>query len=251
MNPVLRENLEVLFDEGHALVAYAYLVILLAPVTFGALYTQSLGEQMWRGASSLLQVCASAAVALIVYFAFRVANQEYGPGRFKPLADWLRDGRRSVPVVARGREISLLVHSVCLLGLSAPFLVWAAAISHTPLSTLAAALALIPFYAFCYGVWGLVTSVVWEGEGEGLSREFVIRFFIVLVIVAALAIYLPLNPVAYLVALIGRSEPAPFSIAGVSGSADTAHFAFHFVLAGCGLLAHRWALKRVIERGHP
>ena len=253
MNPVLRENLEVLFDEGHALTAYAYLLILLGPVTFGALYTQSLGEQTWRGAATLLQVCASAAVALVVYFAFRVANQEYATGRFKPLGHWLRDGRRAVSVVARGREASLLVHSVCLLLLSAPFLVWAAAISHTPLSGLLQTLALIPLYAFCYGVWGLVTSVVWEGESEGLSREFIIRFFIGLVVVAALAVYLPLNPVAYLVALAGRSEPAPFApfnIAGVSWPAGTVHFTFHLVLGGTGMVAHRWALKkRALERG--
>ena len=105
MNPVLRENLEVLFGEGHVLTVYFYLLIFLAPVEFIALYTQSLGEQMWRGPGSLLKVCASAAVVLIVYFALRLANQEYAPERFKPLGQWLREARRGMPVgvVARGR----------------------------------------------------------------------------------------------------------------------------------------------------
>ena len=248
MNPVLRENLEVLFDQGHALAAYGYLLILLAPVTFGTLYTQSLGEHMWRAPASLLQVCASAALVLNVYFAFRVANQEYAAGRFKPLRDWLRDGRRALGVVGRGRVAVLLVHSACLVLLSAPFLTWAAAISHTPFSALLAILALIPLYAFCYGVWGLVVSVIWEGEG--LNREFILRLFIVVVVVVALAVYLPLNPVVYVVAITGREELAPLGIAGVSIAADTVHLAFHIVLGSLGLFAHRWALKRVLEHGH-
>ena len=177
MNPVLRENLEVFFGEGHVLTVYFYLLIVLAPVEFIAFYTQSLGEQMWIGSGILFKVCASAAVLLIVYFALRVANQEYAPERFKPLEHWLRDGSRAVGVVARGRVAFLLVHIVCLLLLSAPLVVWAAAISRTPLPGLAATLALLPFYALCYGVWGLVASVLWEGETE--TREFVVRCFIV------------------------------------------------------------------------
>ena len=85
MNPVLRENFEVLFDEGNILTVYFYLLVFLGPVAFGALYTQSLGEPMWRGSAVLLKVCASGAATLIVYFAFRLANQEYAPRRFKPM----------------------------------------------------------------------------------------------------------------------------------------------------------------------
>jgi hypothetical protein len=249
MNPVLRENLEVLFGERHVLTVYYYLLVVLAPVEFGAFYTQSLGEQMWRGPGNLFKVCTSAALVLIVYFALRVANQEYAPGRFKPLGHWLTDGSQ-VGVVARGRAAFLLVHVFCLLLLSAPLLIWAAAISRTPLLGLAAALALIPFYALCYGVWGLVTSVLWEGKEESETREFAVRCFIVLVVVAALAVYLPLNPIVYLFAMPGRQELAPVSIAGVSWSADSIHFAFHLALGGAGLAAHRWALKRALQRGH-
>ena len=248
MNPVLRENLEVLFDQGHGLAAYGYLLILLAPVTFGTLYTQSLGEHMWRAPASLLQACASAALVLSIYFACRVANQEYAANRFKPLADWLRDGRRMLGVVRRGRVTALLVHIACLALLSAPFLAWAAAISHTPHSALLAILALIPLYAFCYGAWGLVVSVIWQGEG--LNREFILRLFIGLVVVVALVVYLPLNPVVYVMAIAGREPLAPLGIAGVSIAADTVHLSFHIVLGALGLFAHRWALKRVLEHGH-
>jgi hypothetical protein len=143
---------------------------------------------------------------------------------------------------------SLLVHIVCLLLLSTPFLLWAGAISRTPLLSLFAALALIAFYAFCYGVWGLVGSVSWQGRTE--SREFSVRFFIFLVVVAALAVYLPLNPVVYLLALVGREELAPLRIGGVSASADSVHFAFHVVLGGAGLVVLRWALKRALKLGH-
>src|SRR5687767_14085230 len=146
MNPVLRENLEVFFGERHVLTVYFYLLIFLAGTEFTALYTQSLGEQMWRGSGSLLKVCASAAAVLIVYFAFRAANQEYAPGRFKPLEHWLRGGARAVGIVARGRVAFLVVHVACMLFLIAPLLLWAAAISRTPLPSVAATLALVAFY---------------------------------------------------------------------------------------------------------
>ena len=247
MNPVLRENLEVLFGEGHVLTVYYYLLIILAPVAVISFYTSSLGEQMWKGSGDLLKVCSVAALLLIVYFALRVANREYAPERFKPLEHWLRDDRQAASVVARGRVAFLLVHIVCLLLLSAPLLIWAAAISRTPLPGLAATLALISFHAFCYGVWGLVASVLWERETE--SREFIVRGFILFVVVVALVVYLPLNPVIYLLALIEGHELAPLTIAGVKWSAHSVHFGFHLVLGGVGLAAHRWALKQD-PRGH-
>jgi hypothetical protein len=248
MNPVLRENLEVLLDRGHVLTVYFYLLVCLAPVTFVALYSQSLGEQMWRGSGLLLKVCAVAALVLIVYFALRLANQEYAPERFKRLGEWLQEGRASVRVVARGRLASLLVHISCLVLLSAPLLIWAAAISHTPLTSLAATLALIPFYALCYGVWGLVASALLEGERE--NREFFVRLFTLIVVVVALAVYLPLNPAIYLLAIVGGEELAPLTVAGLTVSSHTLHFAFHLVLGGSGLIAHRRALERSLDHAH-
>ena len=255
MNPVLRENLAVFFGERHVLPIYSYLLIFLAPIAWGTVYTQSLGEQMWRGSGSLLKVCASAAFVLIVYFASRMANQEYAAERFKPLGHWLRDGNpstelrtgRAIGVLARGRVAFLAVHVACLTALSAPLVVWAAAISRAPLTALVATLALIPFYGLCYGVWGLVASVLWEREM--LTREFAVRLFIVFVLIAAPVIYLPLNPVIYIFAIAGGQELAPFTLAGVNLPAGAAHIAFHLVLGGAGLAAHRWALKRSLEHG--
>jgi hypothetical protein len=248
MNPVLRENMDVLFDQRHVLPIYVYLLILLGPIEFGALYSQSLGEQMWRGSGLLLKVCATAALVMIVYFALRLGNHEYAPERFQRLEHWLVEARRPVSTVASGRELSLLLHIACLVLLAAPLLAWAAATSHAPLTSFIAALALISFHAFCYGVWGLVASVVWQGERE--NREFVARLFTFIVVVVALALYLPLNPVIYLLAVLGGDELAPLRIAGWNLSADAIHFAFHAVLGGYGLIAHRSALRHVPDHGH-
>ena len=242
MNPLLRESLEVFFAEGHGLPVYFYLLIILAPVEFLSLYLPSLDAQMWSGSGNLFKVCSSTAVLLIVYFALRVANQEFAPWRFKPLKHWLRDSGQPAGVVAKGQVAFLLVHIVCSLLLSAPLLIWAAAIARAPLAGLAATLALILFYALCYGVWGLVALVLWERRPE--SRQVVIRCFFFFVAVVSLLVYLPLNPVAYLLAVLGRQELAPLSIAGVQWSANSVHFGFHLVLGGVGLVAHRWSLKR-------
>jgi len=242
MNPVLRESLEVFFGEGHGLPVYFYLLIILAPVEFLSLYLPSLDAQMWSGSGNLFKVCSSTAVLLIVYFALRVANQEFAPWRFQPLKHWLRDSGQPVGVVAKGQAEFLVVHIVCSLLLSAPLLIWASAIARAPLAGLAVTLALILFYALCYSIWGLVALVLWERRPE--SRQVVIRCFFFFVAVASLLVYLPLNPVAYLLAVLGRQELAPLSIAGAKWSANSVHFGFHLALGGAGLAAHRWALKR-------
>jgi hypothetical protein len=245
MNPVLRESLDIFFDEGHGLPVYFYLLTILAPVQFLALYLPSLDAQMWSGSGNLFKVSSSTALLLIVYFALRVANQEFAPWRFQPLKRWLRDGSQSTGVVAKGQIAFLAVHIVCSLLLSAPFLIWAAAIARSPLVSLAATLALLLFYALCYSIWGLVTLALWERRPE--SRQVVIRCFYFFLAVATLLVYLPLNPIAYLLAILGRHELAPLSIGAVKWSADTVHFGFHLFLCGAGLIAHRWALRRGLK----
>jgi hypothetical protein len=245
MNPVLRESLEVFFGEGHGLPVYFYLLTILAPVQFLALYLPSLDAQMWSGSGNLFKVSASTVLLLMVYFALRVANQEYAPWRFQPLKRWLRESLQSPGAVAKGQLSFLAVHIVFSLLLSAPFLIWAAAIARTPLAGTAATLALLVFYAFCYGVWGLVTLVLWERRPE--SRQVVIRCFYFFIGVATLLVYLPLNPIAYLLAILGRHELAPLSFGGAGWSADAVHFAFHLFLGTTGLAAHRWALRRSVR----
>jgi hypothetical protein len=243
VNPVLRESLEVFFVERHGYPVYFYLLIILAPVEFLALYMPTLGEQMWAGPANLFKIVSSVAVLLIVYFAMRVANQEYASGRFKPLDEWLREGGLPVGAVVEGRVAFLAVNIVCLLVLSVPLLVWAAAIARVPLAGLAATLALIPFYAFCYGVWGLVALVLWEREPD--NRELAVRCFIGVVVLAALVVYLPLNPLIYMLALVGQQDPP--SITAVTWPADSVHFGFHLALGAAGVAAFRRALRRRLK----
>jgi hypothetical protein len=242
MNPVLREGLDIFFAEGHGFPVYFYLLMILAPVQFLSLYLPSLDAQMWSGSGNLFKVCSATALLLIVYFALRVANQEYAPWRFQPLKHWLRDNGQSAAAVAKGQVAFLSVHIVCSLLLCAPLLVWAAAIARTPLAGLAATMGLLIFYAFCYGIWGLVSLVIWERRAE--SRQVVIRCFFFFVAVASVLIYLPLNPVAYLLGVLGRQELMPLTIAGVKWPASDVHFGFHLFLAAAGLATHRWAIRR-------
>jgi hypothetical protein len=245
MNPVMRESVEVFFAEGHGLPVYFYLLTILAPVQFLALYLPSLDTQMWSGSGNLFKVSSSTALLLIVYFALRVANQEYAPWRFQPIKRWLGDRGQPAGVVAKGQIAFLAVHIVCSLLLSAPFLIWAAAIARSPLASVAATLLLLLFYALCYSVWGLVTLVLWERRPE--NRQVVIRCFFFFLAVATLLIYLPLNPLAYLLAILGRHELAPLTIGGAKWSADIVHFAFHLLIGGAGLAMHRWALNRGLK----
>ena len=134
------------------------------------------------------------------------------------------------------------MHTAFSIVLIAPLIAWAAAISRVSPAALAAMLALIPFYAFCYGVWGLAALALWEGRPD--DRELILRCFIVGVALVSMAVYLPLNPVAYLFAILAEQEPAPFTIGPVKLPADAFHFAFHLVLGGAGLAVQRWALKR-------
>ncbi|MET0500721.1 MAG: hypothetical protein ABW172_04275, partial [Candidatus Binatia bacterium] len=70
----------------------------------------------------------------------------------------------------------------------------------------------------------------------------VVGFFFVVVISALF--YLPVNPVAFLLAYLGRQELAPLSIAGWKMSATAVHWLFHLLVGGMGLMAYRWALRR-------
>jgi hypothetical protein len=245
MNAVTREGLQVYFHEGHGLSVYFYLVAILAPVQFLALYLPSLDAQMWSGSGNLFKVSASTTLVLMVYFALRVANQEYAPWRFQSLRTWVRERGQPLATVANGQLGFLALHIGCSLLLSVPFLAWAAAIARTPFWGLAATLALLLFYGFCYGVWGLVALAVWERRPE--SRQVVIRCFLFGLAVATLLAYLPLNPVAYLLAILGQHDLPPLRVAGVRWPAGSVHFFFHLVLGFAGVLAHRRALARSVK----
>jgi hypothetical protein len=241
-NPVWRESIEVYFGEGHGFAVYFYLLIILAPVEFLSLYVPSLDAQTWSGSASLFKVSSVTALLLVVYFALRVANQEFAPWRFRQLKHWRRDQGQSTTAISQGQFYFLVAHIGLSVFLCAPFLVWAGAIARTPLSSIAITLLLLPFYALTYGVWGLATLALWERRIE--SRQVFIRsFFVGLVILSAL-FYLPLNPVAFVLAILSRQELPPLVLFGGHWPGHYVHLIYHVLLGGAGYGLHRWALKR-------
>jgi hypothetical protein len=241
-NPVLRESLDIFFGEGHGFAVYFYLLIILAPVEFLSLYLPSLDAQMWSGSASLFKVTAVTTLLLTVYFALRVANQEFAPWRFKPIKRWVRENGLAPSTIGRGQLAFLSLHVAFSILLCAPFLVWAGAIARTPFSRVAVTLMLLLFYAVSYGVWGLVSLDLWERRAE--SRQVFIRcFFFGLVVISAL-FYLPVNPVAYLMAYLARQELPPLGLVGWKVPATAVHLAFHLMIGSIGLAAHHWALRR-------
>ncbi|MBM3341408.1 MAG: hypothetical protein FJY56_04770 [Betaproteobacteria bacterium] len=243
MNAVLHEHVTVFFSQRHGLPALFYPLGLLALIEFLLLTPMFLDAQAWRGAGSLFKLCAAIAVVLTIYFTLRAANLAYAPERFKPLKYWLHERGYPVGVVARGQVSFLLVHAAATLLLIVPLLVWAGAISHTPPAALAATLALIAFYTVCYGVWGLAGLALCEREVD--TREMVSRGFTVLLMVIAMLVYFPLNPIVYVLAVASATEPGRFSIAGVDWPPAVANIAFHLAYGAAGLAAHRWALARL------
>jgi hypothetical protein len=241
-NPVWRESIETFFTEGHGFPVYFYLLIILAPVEFLSLYLPSLDAQMWSGSASLFRVSSVTALVLTIYFAMRVANQEFAPWRFMTVRRWIRDRGLSTASVSRAQQAFLLLHAALSVFVCAPLLIWAGAIARTPLPRIGATFLLLLFYAFSYGVWGLVTLVLWERRAE--SRQVFIRCFFFAVVFLSALVYLPLNPVAFLLAYLGRQELPPLNFAGWRWPATGVHFGFHVALGAAGLIAHRWALKK-------
>jgi hypothetical protein len=241
-NPVWSESIEVFYGEGHGFAAYFYLLTILAPIEFLSLYLPSLDAQMWSGSASLFRVSSATALLLTTYFSLRVANQEFAPWRFLPIRRWVDDRALSPGSIARAQLAFLSLHAALSIALCAPLLVWAGAIARTPLPRIGVTLLLLLFYAFSYGVWGLVTLVLWERRAE--TRQVFIRgFFFTLVFLSAL-VYLPLNPVAFLLAYLGRQQLPPLQIAALKLPATGVQFGFHLLLAAAGLTAYRWGLRK-------
>jgi hypothetical protein len=242
LGPVFREGIEIQIVEGHGFAAYFYLMILLAPVVFLALFLPSLDADVWIGPAQLFKVSSSAALLLIVYFGLRVANQEFAPWRFLPLKRWLRDEKQTAAEIARAQWATLALQILILVLLASPFLVWAAAIARVPIGALLAVLLLIYFYALVYGVWGLAALALWERKFE--TRQVFVRGFFIGAMVLSAALYLPLNPVAFLLAYLEEKEMAALMLWGRRWPAGAVHFEFHILLLGLGLWIHRRALGR-------
>ena len=241
-NPLLREGVEIYFSQGHGFVVYFYLLIILAPVEFLSLYLPSLDAQMWSGSASLFKVCALTALLLTLYFAVRVANQEFVSWRFQPLKRWTDDRGESLRTIAQGQLTFLSLHSGFSLLLCAPFLIWAGSISRTALSRVAVTLCLLFFYMLVYAVWGLFALVLWERRAE--TRQVFVRCFLFAFFIASALVYLPINPAAFLLAYLSGEQLAPLALLGVHWPANSVHFAANLLLGGLGIAAHRWALRR-------
>jgi hypothetical protein len=244
-NLLLRESLEIYFSQGHGFVVYFYLLIILAPVEFLSLYLPSLDAQMWSGSASLFKVCALTALLLTLYFAVRVANQEFVSWKFLPLQRWTGDNGQSIQAVARGQLAFLSLHSGFSLLLCVPFLIWAAAIARTALSVVAVTLCLLFFYMLVYSVWGLFALALWERRAE--TRQVFVRCFLFALFVASALVYLPLNPAAFLLAYLSGEQLAPLGLLGTRWPATGVHFTAHLLLGGAGVAAHRWALRRELS----
>ena len=245
LGPVFREAVEIHLVEGHGFAVYFYLMILLAPVVFLTLFLPSLDTQVWVGPAQLFKVSAVAATVLIVYFSLRVANQEFAPWRFLPLRRWLIDRQVAIPEMARAHLAILSLQILLLILLSAPLLVWAGAIARVRTGSMLSVFLLIFFYALAYGVWGLAALVWWERKSE-IRQVFVRALFIAAFFVSA-ALYLPLNPIAFLLAFLGDKEMAPLAFLGRRWPANAMHLIFHLLVLGSGWSMYRWALGKEID----
>ena len=246
MNPVFQEGIQIYFIEGHGFAAYFYLLVVLAPLEFLTLFLPSFDPHIWMGPANLFKVSSVAALLLILYFGLRVANQEFVPWRFLPLKRWLHQEGISISEVALGQIGLLCLHVLIFVLLSSPLLIWAGAISRTAAVSILATFFLFLFYSLSYGVWGLVAVTLWENRVE--SRQVFVRCLLVSLLFLSGLLYLPLNPIAFLLSYLGRKDMAPLVLWGWEWSAMAVHLLFHLFLLVSGLLIYWHALtkRRVI-----
>ena len=246
LGPVFREGIQIYLAEGHGFAAYFYLLILLAPVVFLALFLPSLDAQVWVGPAHLFKVSCAAAMILIVYFSLRVANQEFAPWRFLPLRRWLRDEGVSPTELARAQLALLSLQVLLLVLLSSPMLIWSAAIARIPAGATLVVFLLLLFYPLAYGVWGLAALALWERRLE--TRQVFVRSLFIGAVFVSAALYVPLNPIAFLLSTLDEKEMAPLRLWGWQWPASAVHFMFHILLLVSALLVYRWALRREAHR---
>jgi len=244
-NPVYREGIQIYLIEGHGFSAYFYTLLILVPLEFLTLFLPSLDPQTWIGPANVFKVTSVAALVVVVYFSLRIANQEFVPWRFFPLKRWLQQEGVPVSDVALAQLSLLCVHVFLLVLVVAPLLFWAGAIARASTGSVLWALLLLFFYSLGYSVWGLVALALWERRIE--SRQVFVRSFFISAVFLSALLYLPLNPVAFLLAQLERKEMAPLFLWGWKASAPLVHFLFHFFLAGSALLVYRWSLRREVS----
>ena len=241
-NPVFQEGIQIYLIEGQGFSIYFNLLLFLAPIEFLTLFLPSLDPQTWIGPANLFKVSAVSAMTLNAYFTLRVANQEFVPWRFLRLKRWLHQEGLDLSKVAMAQILLLCLHGFVFALLSAPLLVWAGAIARATPGSILSTLFLTLFYSLIYGLWALVALTLWERRIE--TRQVMVRAFFISVVFLSAILYLPLNPIAFLLSYLGRKDMSPLIMWGWEWPATTVHFLFHFFLLGSGLLLYRWALRR-------
>lgn len=242
LDPVFREGIQIQIAEGHGFAAYVYLMILFAPIVFLALFLPSLDTQVWIGPAELFKVSSVAAFILIAYFALRVASQEFAPWRYRSSKRWRAEENVGAREMARAQLALLALQVLILVLLAAPLLAWAAAIARVPLAAALNVFFSIFLYALVYGVWGLAALALWERKLE--VRQVFVRAFFIGVMILSAALYLPLNPIAFLLAYLDGKELAALRLWRWRMAPGAVHFIFHAALFAGAVAIHRRALGR-------
>jgi hypothetical protein len=243
-NPVFREGVQVYLIDGQGLMVYFLYLIILAALQLVALILPTGGPQTWMGPAFLFKFSAVTALLLMVYFGLRLANQEFVPEKFLPLRHWFGERKVGISEIALGHISLLLLNGLILVFLSLPLLGWAGAVARAPVRSILSTLLLLLFYSLTYSGWGLAALALWERRVDN-RRIFVRWLFVILILLSGL-LYLPLNPVAFLLYHLGGIELGdPVVLWGWIWSASTVHVLFHVSLFVSGFLVYGWALKRL------
>jgi hypothetical protein len=104
------------------------------------------------------------------------------------------------------------------------------------------AVVLVWAYFVTYGVWGLVALNLWEVRVE--TRHIFVRFLFGCFFIVTALVYLPLNPVAFLLSyLSGTDLGGPVVVFGLRRS-TALHIVFHFFILAGGIALCQWLLAR-------
>ncbi len=245
-NPLFLEGVHIYLGEGQGFMVYFFYLVILALLQFLALVLPVGDPQFWLGPAYLFKFSSVAALLLMVYFGLRLANQEFVPWRFQPLKHWFREEEVQASKMVLGQILLLCLHVLIFILLSLPLLGWAGAVARAPMSSIMSTLLLLFFYSMTYGIWGLVALALWENKID--SRRIFIRWLYVCLVLLSGLLYLPLNPVAFLLHHLGGLElGAPLDLWEWRLKAPVAHFLFHFCLLASSFLLYWWALKRLKE----
>jgi len=246
IDPVFREGIQVYLEEGQGFMVYFFYLVILAILQFLMLIFPAADAKVWLGPAHLFRFSSVVALILVIYFGLRLANQEFAPWKFQPLKHWFQQGRGGVLALALSQIGLLALHAIIFILISFPLLGWAGAIARTPIRSILFTLLLLFCYSLTYGIWGLVGLVFWERKVD--SRRVFVRWLFVCLILLSGLVYLPLNPVAFLLFQLGGVDlGGPLQLWGWRWSPPVVHTLFQIFLLMLGLLLYGWALKRLKE----